>query len=633
MMGGGFVSIAANALGLSVKGDGTSFDDNFQMPMTSRFTHFLGSVRLAVPLLAAIAAILIGATFYESNVGSEVVQREIYKSAWFGALMFLLAVNLGISTLRRYPWKGPRKTGFALAHWGLIVIIAGSAAVIHISTEGMLLVRTDSGPSNQIRVTGDLLEVIAPDQTRQQTDLFIKADGTVVPPILGDLALVGYSDSAIKTVRFTDDGPVENLAVQVQLQSDRMGQTLERWLAVAPAGYRQMDIGPAHLEIAQAQDKAELTQLLSPPSKNPAPFGILNVGTSSLDVQETLGQTQALANGITVELVNVWPDFRLGSNNQPTSASEQFRNPAVQLNLTQGDAQARWFVFAKPELEPVKTGDEMAIAVQYDAPTVTVSDYFRVVAGPDQQLYYAALSSKGFKSGPFGRDDAISPGWADFKISLNQRLDHAQVQRQVVPVTPVASGTLAEEGNPALQVVTADGQDFWLPWGEPTTLETSDGDYFAAFSPKLLELPFYVKLDDFIVERNEGSESVAMWTSKVTLFDAKTDTAVRRTVWMNHPTWFRGWKLAQASWNPGDLKQSTLQIKREPWWVTALTWIGSLMVVMGIGTMFYGPGLMKKFRSVSKKGNTPDTPDSEPEVDATTDGATPTIPILAVFGK
>ncbi|NJN21839.1 MAG: cytochrome c biogenesis protein ResB [Leptolyngbya sp. RL_3_1] len=180
--------------------------------------------------------------------------------------------------------------------------------------------------------------------------------------------------------------------------------------------------------------------------------------------------------------------------------------------------------------------------------------------------------------------------------------------------------------------MVADGQDFWLPWGEPTTLTTPEGDYFAAFSPKLLELPFYVKLDDFIVERNEGSESVAMWTSKVTLFDAKTDTAVRRTVWMNHPTWFRGWKLAQASWNPGDLKQSTLQIKREPWWVTALTWIGSLMVVMGISTMFYGPGLMKKIRAVSK-GNTPDTPASEPEAAPSTDGATATIPILAVFGK
>ena len=106
-------------------------------------------------------------------------------------------------------------------------------------------------------------------------------------------------------------------------------------------------------------------------------------------------------------------------------------------------------------------------------------------------------------------------------------------------------------------------------------------------------------LNDFIVERNEGSESVAMWTSAVTLSDFHRGIQTERRVWMNHPTWFNGWKLAQASWNPGDLQQSTLQLKREPWWVTALTWSGSLLVVTGISTMFYGPALkqkMKKFK-------------------------------------
>ncbi|PSN19182.1 cytochrome C biogenesis protein [filamentous cyanobacterium CCP5] len=595
--------------------------------MASNLIRFLGSVRLAVPLLIAIAIILIGATFYESNVGSATVQREIYKSAWFGALMFLLAINLGISTLSRYPWRGPRKLGFALTHWGLVVIIAGSAAVIHLSTEGMLLVRTDSGPNHQVRVEGDLLEVVAPDQSRQQTDIFIRPDGSVYPAQLGGLTLLGYSDRAIKTVRFTDDGAVENLAVQVQLHSDRMGQTLERWLAVAPAGYQQMDIGPAHLEIFQARSESELKQLLAPPQEAAA-AGTLQLRTAlvehTIDVQKGMGQALALEDNVTVEVAQVWPDFRLDADRQPTSASDQFRNPAVQLNVRQGDRSARWFVFANG-FEPVQSGNEIALEATYQAPENAQADYFRVVASPDHQLFYAARSSKGFKSGELRPEKPMTPGWADFQISLTQRLDHAQVQRQVVPVTPVASGTLTDEGSPALHVATPDGDDVWLPWGEPTALETADGDYFAAFSPKLLELPFYVKLDDFIVERNEGSESVAMWTSDVTLFDPKTDTAAHRSVWMNHPTWFRGWKLAQASWNPGDLQQSTLQLKREPWWVTALTWGGSLLVVSGIGTMFYGPGLMKKWRRWTKA-----VTNEEPEIPAT---APKTIPILAMFGR
>ncbi|MEO0825552.1 MAG: cytochrome c biogenesis protein ResB [Cyanobacteria bacterium J06639_16] len=603
--------------------------------MTSNFVRFLGSIRLAVPLLVAIAAILIGATFYESTVGSATVQREIYKSVWFGALMFLLAVNLGISTLSRFPWRGPRKVGFALTHWGLIVIIAGSAAVIHLSTEGMLLVRTDSGPNNQIRVAGELMEVVAPDQLQQQTDVFIKPNGTVYPQTFAGLSLLGYSDRAIKTVRFTNEGMVDNLAVQVRLHSDRMGQTLDRWLAIAPTGYRQMDIGPAHLEIVQAENAAELKQLLSPPQDSFADFGTLQIGDTVVDVNQKLGRSLQMQNGTTVEVVNVWPDFRLGANNQPTSASSQFRNPAVQLALTQGSSQARWFVFAKPGLDTVRTGDDIALTVHYNAPPIDDADYFRIVAAADHQLFYAARSSKGFKSGKLQAGQPVAPGWADFQISVTQQLDRAQVQRQVVPMAPVADGTLANEGSPALQVATADGQDFWLPWGEPTYLETASGDYFTAFSPKLLQLPFYVKLNDFIVERNEGSESVAMWTSNVTLFDPQTDTAVHRSVWMNHPTWFRGWKLAQASWNPGDLQQSTLQLKREPWWVTALTWSGSLMIVLGIGVMFYGPGLVKKYRRLSNRKS----PEAEvlgvevPETEISTDEDAATIPILAVFGK
>lgn len=599
--------------------------------MDSKIVRFLGSIRLAVPLLGAIALILIVATFYESEVGSATVQREIYKSAWFGALMFLLAINLGISTLSRFPWKGPRKLGFALTHWGLVIIIAGSAAVIHLSTEGMLLVRTDSGPGNQIRVEGDLLEVVAPDQTRQQTDIFIKSDGAVYPQQFAGLSLLGYSDNAIKTVQFTDDGVVENLAVKLQLHSDRMGQTLDRWLAVAPAGYSQMDIGPAHLEIFQARNEAELQQFLSPPAAVQNPLGTLQVGDRSLDIESILGQTYQVGPDLTLEVGNVWSDFRLGSDGQPTSASDQWRNPAVQLTVSQGDQQERWFVFSRPGLPPVRSDDAIALSVTYTPPVTQPTDYFRLVASPDHQVFYAAASSKGFKAGEWLPGEVVTPGWADFQIALAERLDHARVQRQVVPVTPVADGTLPMEGAPALQVATADGEEFWLPWGEPTTLETPAGEYFAAFSPKLLQLPFYVKLNDFIVERNEGSESVAMWTSDITLFDPQTDTAVQRSVWMNHPTWFRGWKLAQASWNPGDLQQSTLQLKREPWWVTALTWTGSLLVVLGIAVMFYGPSLKKQWRRWSRS-QSPDT-DSSLADDEPEEKPVGTIPILAVFGK
>ncbi|MEM6451117.1 MAG: cytochrome c biogenesis protein ResB [Cyanobacteria bacterium P01_D01_bin.105] len=614
----------------------------------------LGSIKLAVPLLVVIAGILIGATFYESAVGSAVVQQTIYKSPWFGALMFLLAANLGVSTLSRYPWKGARKIGFAITHWGLIVIIAGSAAVIHLSVEGMLLARTDAGPVSTVRVEGDLLEVSAPGEAMQQASLFVRSDGTVVPDKVGKLSVLGYSDRAMETVRFEEGASVENPAVRLVLSSNRMNQSLERWLAVSPAVYDQMDIGPAELQIVSARTVDEREAFLTVPSEQSAggTWGRLAVswqGQSRLvDVEASLSEAAAAgmadisaeiaasgsAKSVTelkssgellrLEVIDFWPDFRLDEDRQPSSASTQMRNPAVQLLLSQGRSSETWFIFGNPNFEPIRNqmmGEPIDVEINYDSSVETTpSAFFKVVVDANGDLYYAAKSSGGFKAGPLRLGESVTPGWADFTVTLAERVSRAQVKREVVPVPE----GLPVEGNPALLVATEGDDPVWVSWGQPTTISSSQGDWYVAFSPKLLPLPFSLKLNDFIVERNEGSESVAMWTSAISLLDPfarrAEDTRVDRRVWMNHPTWFKGWKIAQASWNPGDLSQSTLQIKREPWWVTGLTWLGSMMVTTGVAIMFYGRAVAKKFGKLSAL--------LESEEKAEESG---TIPLLGVF--
>ena len=200
-------------------------------------------------------------------------------------------------------------------------------------------------------------------------------------------------------------------------------------------------------------------------------------------------------------------------------------------------------------------------------------------------------------------DQTVQPGWADFQITLADWLPHAAMLQQRLPAPP------GVEGIPALQVTSADGHPQWLTWGESALITDGSHPMMAAFGPRMLALPFGIGLDDFIVERNEGSDSVAMWTSQIRLEDLQGEAAQQRSVWMNHPTWYQGWKIAQASWNPGDLNQSTLQVKREPLWVTVLTWSGALLTVLGVGVMFYGPTLFKKRAVVSEK---PTDPIAEP---------------------
>ncbi|MGB3790532.1 MAG: cytochrome c biogenesis protein ResB [Phormidesmis sp.] len=612
--------------------------------MTVNLTKSLGSIKLAVPLLVAIASILIDATFYEAEVGSAVVQQEIYKSPWFGGLMFLLAANLGISTLLRYPWKGARKIGFAITHWGLVVIIAGSAAVIHLSVEGMMLARTDAGPVSTLRVDGDLVEVAAPGQPSEQASLFIKADGTVVPNKVGELSLLGYSDNTINTVRFVPGGKVDNPAVRLVLKSDRMGQSLERWLAAAPSAYDSLDVGPAELQIVRAQAADQLATALTAPTEAPAAarkgtVTVLWQGQSrTLDVERELNkpfELKAQGQTLTIQPTGFWPDFRLDGNRQPVTATALPRNPAVQLAVTNGESTESWFVFGNPGFEPIRNqieGDPIAFGVEYEiAANPGPTAFFRLVVDAAGDLHYAANSSKGFETGAIAVGDSVTPGWADFEVTLADYIPRATVEREIVPLpkAALAKGTPAE-GEPALLVsIDEVSKPVWVAWGQPTAISSEKGDWFVAFSPKLLQLPFSLKLNDFIVERNEGSESVAMWTSVVSLIDSQPTsghTVSDRRVWMNHPTWFRGWKIAQASWNPGDLSQSTLQIKREPWWVTGLTWLGSAMVIIGVATMFYGrvvfKKLSKKFKALSHLLETPQA-DSQTDDKETTPGSIP----------
>lgn len=563
--------------------------------MLDRIIRFAGSIKLAVPLLSSIIGILIWATFYESQVGSTTVQQEIYKSSWFGALMFILALNLGMSAMSRYPWRGARKVGFALTHFGLIVIIAGSAAVIHLGIEGMLLVRTDSDAGNRLRIQGDLLEVVNAAGEIEQGSIFIKQDGSVSPKRIGTLELEAYTENGVQEINFIDGGISNNPGVRLSMASDRMGQTIDQTLVISPPAYSQVELGPAKLELVKVKDDLELRHLLNPSRGDKHPWGELEISTPSknrtIDVKSS--QSKRLKVGkVEISITGFYPDFRLDGKQQPISASENYRNPAISLKVVSNIGAERWYVFAKGDFPPVKTlvsGEATKdIDLNYQVQPPKVKDYFKVITTKTGQLYYAAKSSSQFKSGNFALGQTIKPGWADFEITLESYLTHAQVQRKIIPTI-----NKQVQGVPALLVKTSSGQETWLPWGETSVIENGKDQIYATFSPKLFEIPFGIKLEDFIVDRNEGSQSVAMWTSKIRIEDYSNGNNKRRKVWMNHPTWYKGWKIAQASWNPGDLAQSTLQVKREPAWVSALTWIGSALVILGIGVMFYLPSFNK----------------------------------------
>ena len=78
-----------------------------------RVIHYLGSLQLALILLATIAIACAIATFAESNFNTKIAQTYIYKAPWFQIWLAVLCVNLFAVTLTRWPWQ-KRHLGFVV---------------------------------------------------------------------------------------------------------------------------------------------------------------------------------------------------------------------------------------------------------------------------------------------------------------------------------------------------------------------------------------------------------------------------------------------------------------------------------------------------------------------------------------
>ena len=97
----------------------------------------LASLKLAIFLLAALAAALAAATLLETAHGHEYARWCVYHTRWFIALLGLLAGNIVASAVVRFPWKG-RQIGFLLTHVGLLILLGGAIWTFRSGIEGQL---------------------------------------------------------------------------------------------------------------------------------------------------------------------------------------------------------------------------------------------------------------------------------------------------------------------------------------------------------------------------------------------------------------------------------------------------------------------------------------------------------------
>ena len=575
--------------------------------MQHRLLKFFGSLKLAVVVLCLLAASMAFGTFLESRENSRVAAQVVYRSWWFNGLLALLAVNVAAAALTRWPWKR-KHVGFVITHAGIIILLGGCSTAFHYGTEGMMEMRVGDPPLNVVRVEDETLTVVVPETgTRSRTPLRIKDDGTVRPRTIRvanglRLTIDAFMPNSRVMQLVVDGGREPNPALQFQLKSEMAGQDVTDWLVASSPERSHANIGPAHLQFVVARDAAEVRRLTMAPEDaakagpefqievDGKQFAVPIVGNA--DKAVPLGES-----GISARVAGYWPDFQLDENHKPTSASNEPNNPAAVVVLSRGTDEERQFVFASGQIDPIvrvisgkAIGARVSLVVEGAAkpPSGTLT----VVLAPDGSLHYAVAGRSGFKSGELTVGTPVATGWMDFQFTPVRYVANAQVTERVEP-----SATDADGNAPALKVTVHVGNQEeagWVRFGQPIAMAVNGKTVHVMYGWDSMQLPFSVELQDFVVERDEGSMNVAGWTSKVLFHDDVRGLTQRASIWMNHPAWFNGYKFSQASWNPNDLKYTALQVKKDPAFVTYVTWTGAVLIVGGIALMFWGRGWLQK---------------------------------------
>src|SRR5260370_4146038 len=293
----------------------------------------------------------------------------------------------------------------------------------------------------------------------------------------------------------------------------------------------------------------------------------------------------------TLKIDNYWADFRI-ENGKPNSISDQPNNPAVLITIHGKAVPA-----TDPETKnPHGTG---GIPPTGGPPTMPVEgesapNHLTLFVANDGALSYELVSRKnGKSSGKIDINKPLTTGWADWQLVIDKMMPHAEQWMDCKPQkseTTSASGA-AESPDGVRVRVEQNGETLeqWVPAGWQVTVPTSPNETMVAYGWKTVPLPIGLELADFEVKRNEGSDAPAGFKSNLVVVNSDNQ-AVTGSCSMNHPFsypsgWLRTWtgltyKISQASWNPDNLDQSSVQILRDPGWL--LKWIGSLLIVAGV---------------------------------------------------
>ncbi len=119
--------------------------------------------------------------------------------------------------------------------------------------------------------------------------------------------------------------------------------------------------------------------------------------------------------------------------------------------------------------------------------------------------------------------------------------------------------------------------------GEPKTVKIGNLDYTLSFGSKSYELPFKIKLNNFVAQKYPGTEkSYSSFESQVTVEDKPN---FDYKIFMNHVLDYKGYRFFQSSFDP-DEKGTVLSVSHD-FWGTWITYIGYFMLFFAMLSILF----------------------------------------------
>ena len=116
-------------------------------------------------------------------------------------------------------------------------------------------------------------------------------------------------------------------------------------------------------------------------------------------------------------------------------------------------------------------------------------------------------------------------------------------------------------------------------------VEVGGMDIAVQYGSKVLELPFQIKLNDFIAEKYPGTETAySSYESKITVID-EVEGDFDYNIYMNNVLDHKGYRFFQASFDP-DEKGTVLSVNHDRWG-TFVTYAGYMMLYFGLMAILF----------------------------------------------